>query len=167
MSDQTFYIFRHGIATHSLNGYGDQALTAGLLPEAYPAVNKLADFLTQFQFDLCLTSPVLRCQQTAQIVGAKIGHQFKTDERLSEYWPEVFPPFRTRVLTLAHELQREPVRRIAICTHGGVIAGLTRFLRDQDFDQTQLTDHPEPAGLVIVKTGMQSSQIVHLFADVR
>ncbi len=163
MKSQTFYLFRHGLATHSQNGYGDRALTAGLLPEAYPAVEKLADFLSQFTFNLRLVSPVLRCQQTMEVVSKKIGQEFATDNRVIEYYPEIFPPFQQRMVELTADLEQQSAECIAICTHGGVIAGLTHLLRGEQFTETNLMDHPLPAGLVILSTDLNIPISIHNF----
>ena len=167
MTDQTFYLFRHGLATHSLTGYGDQILTANLLPEAYPTVHRLGVFLAQYTFDQCLSSPIPRCQQTTEVVSEHIGQSFVTDTRLTEYWPEVFAPFHARLTDLVNELQRSQARHIAICTHGSVIAGLQHLLRGEPFTETEINDFPEPAGLLIIKTGISPSTTTHTFSSVR
>lgn len=167
MTDQTFYLFRHGLATHSLTGYGDQILTASLLPEAYPTVHRLGAFLAQFTLDQCLSSPIPRCQQTTAVVTKHIGKPFMTDERLTEYWPEVFAPFHARLTDLVSELQRDQARHIAICTHGSVIAGLQHLLRGEPFTETEINDFPEPAGLLIIKTSPTPTTTTHTFSSVR
>jgi broad specificity phosphatase PhoE len=167
MTDQTFYLFRHGLATHSTTGYGDQILTANLLPEAYPTVHRLGVFLTQFTFDRCLTSPIPRCLQTTAVVSEHIQQPFVIDERLTEYWPEIFEPFHARLTDLVDELHHDQASHIAICTHGSVIAGLQHLLRDEPFTETAINDFPEPAGLLIIKTGSILTTTTHTFSTVR
>lgn len=146
----TFYLFRHGLATHSTTGYGDRALTADLLPEGKPAAHQLGMYLTQFPVELALTSPVPRCLQTAAIVAKHTGWQFRIEEQATEYYPEVFAPFHNRLTHFAQYLRNLPQQHVAICTHGGVIAGLKHLLTEGSFTESQMLDYPKPAGLIII-----------------
>ncbi|MEM7030344.1 MAG: histidine phosphatase family protein, partial [Chloroflexota bacterium] len=65
----TYYIFRHGLATHSKTGYGDDILTAEVLPEAIPKVKRLGQYLKDFEADYHVRSELIRCRQTADIVA--------------------------------------------------------------------------------------------------
>jgi len=147
---QTFYLFRHGLATHSTTGYGNRALSAELLTEGEVAVHQLGTYLHQFPVELAMTSPVPRCVQTASIVTEHTGWQFQVEDQVTEYYPEIFGPFHDRLTAFAHHLTTLPQRQIAICTHGGVIAGLRHLLTEGSFSESQILDYPEPAGLVIV-----------------
>lgn len=155
-NQQTFYLFRHGLATHSADGYGDQALTATLLPEGKSAVHQLGIYLKQFPVELALTSPVPRCLQTAEIVAEHTGWQFQIEKQVTEYYPEVFAPFYDRLVNYTRELLTLPQHHIAICTHGGVIAGLRHLLTENRFAETQILDYPKPAGLVIINSKDQT-----------
>lgn len=152
-SCQTFYIFRHGLATHSTTGYGERALTAELLPEGKAAVHLLGEHLKQFPIELGLTSPVPRCLQTARIVTQHTQLPFTIEAALTEYYPEVFEPFQVRLRSLARQLLAHPARHMALCTHGGVIAGLRHLLLGESFTEAQLLEYPQPAGLVIITIG--------------
>ena len=42
----TVYIIRHGMAVYPNQGYGNRVLTAELLPEGIPPIQRLARYLT-------------------------------------------------------------------------------------------------------------------------
>lgn len=157
---QTFYLFRHGLATHSTSGYGDRALTAELLDEGKTAVHQLGAYLQHFPVELALTSPVPRCLQTAAIVTEHTHWQFQVEPQATEYYPEIFGPFHQRLTAFAAHLTQLPHQHIAICTHGGVIAGLRHLITDASFIESQILDYPSPAGLVIVDTDTQTTKTV-------
>lgn len=157
---QTFYLFRHGLATHSTTGYGDQALTAGLLSEGKATVHQLGTYLQQFPVELALTSPVPRCLQTAAIVSEHTHWQFQVEDQATEYYPEIFAPFRDRIAAFATQLTALPYQHIALCTHGGVIAGLQHILIEGSFIESQILDYPAPAGLIIVDMNAHTSKSI-------
>src|SRR5258708_6220560 len=122
---KTFLLFRHGLSTHSLHGYGDKILTAELLPEGIPPIQRMAEFLKEMPTDVNFVSPVLRCQQTAKIIEQGSGKVFMTDDRLSEYQArestEEFTELRERCQDFLTEVQAMSAANILICSHGAVI----------------------------------------------
>lgn len=157
-----FLIFRHGIATHSTAGYGDQVLTAGLLPEAYPVIERLAKHLASIRSQLNFSSEILRCRQTAEIVTKHTGKFFRFDPRLNEYHGETFEQFATRVRSVLEDLvsDADDIARkknlphgsatLMICTHGAVIAAIKHFLLEDHFLQKDELDYTTPGQLMDV-----------------
>lgn len=155
-----FLIFRHGIATHSTTGYGDQIMTAGLLPEAYPVIQRLAEHLAPIRSQLNFSSEVLRCRQTAEIVTKHAGKFFRFDARLNEYHLESFEEFAARVRNVLEDLVTDAdylaeekqlpngSATLMICTHGAVIAALKHFLLEDHFLQKDELDYTLPGQLL-------------------
>jgi broad specificity phosphatase PhoE len=158
-----FLIFRHGLATLSTTGYGDQIYSAKLLPQGIPAVERLAKFLANQPTDFNFVSPVLRCQQTAQIVTDATGKTFETDQRLNEYNDETFAQLGKRIedfleekIAAAETFTNEDkaiVLTFLICTHGAVIAGLKNFLLKNEFLPADEMDFTQPGELLEIAQG--------------
>lgn len=149
--DQTWYIFRHGLATRSRTGYGDQILTAELLPEGIPPIERLAAHMTAYPYDIGLRSELIRCQQTAEIVSRVTGHPFAADARLNEPIQEPFDSMRERVRAFIAEYAASPYRHLWICTHGAIIAALKHLLTRGEFTQPSQNDYTQPGELLIVR----------------
>ncbi len=167
-----FLIFRHGLATRNPNGYGEQILSAPLLDEGIPAIEKLGLFLAKSAGDFQYCSEILRCRQTAEIVTKITDKQFVFDARLNEYHQEPFPQFVERVDSFlvetiekadrfkqTRDATEEPVT-IWICTHGAVIAALKHLLLEGSFSQENELDYTQPGELLeIWKKSLQ----LHIF----
>lgn len=147
----TWYLFRHALATHSTNGYGEQILTAKILPEAIPPIKKMAAYLTHIPDSFNLSSELTRCVQTAQIITKITGKKFITDPRLNEYYQNTFAEFKDRVIDFLQSLNQNNSAQILICTHGAVIAAIKHLLLSGNFFQSQLNDYPECGQLLIIK----------------
>lgn len=154
---KTLYLFRHGLATLSQQGYGEHVLTAELLPQGLPAVKNLAAYLKDVPAELHLASPLTRCQQTVAVVSEVTGKQFQVDDRLREFHQESFGQLLERVTHLHQELLAHPADNLMICTHGIIIAALTHLHLEKDFSPAQEFDYPPPAGLYIVSEGKVES----------
>jgi broad specificity phosphatase PhoE len=160
-----FYIFRHGLATLSTSGYGDQIYSAPLLPEAVPPITHLAEYLKPIPSRLNFSSEILRCHQTADLVTQVTGKTFLFDERLNEYHQETFTEFSSRVTeflrfvidladdsaTNSHDSPR--FENILICTHGAVIACLKNLLLKDSFTTDDELDYTMPGELMILQNG--------------
>lgn len=153
--NKNFYIFRHGLATKDLTGYGDQTLTAGILKEGIPAIQKLAEYLKNIPTDANYTSLIPRCLETVKIVSKITGKKFIPDTRLNEFYNETIEQLSARIRSLVKDIEQSPAQSIAIATHGGVIAALIHLIIDNNhqFNEDDLLDYPHPAGLVIIKDG--------------
>lgn len=151
-----FFIFRHGLATHSKNGYGDQVLNATLLEEGVPAIEKLGTYLKSIPRDYAYSSELPRCRQTAAIVTKATGASFTFDPRLNEYHQEQFAQFTERVndfledvvevadrLCQKRDCSNDPVT-IWICSHGAVIACLKHLLLEGTHVQEDELDYTQP-----------------------
>jgi|GEM_PF-397336 len=162
-------IFRHGLATHSTSGYGDQILTAELLPEGIPAIERMAQYLKPIKSRIHFASPVLRCRQTVEIITREAGKFFRFDSRLSEYLGEVhqeeFAAFAQRtaaalknILAEADQLAgqssapQQPLT-LMICTHGAVVASIKHLLLTGEFTQNDLLDFTLPGELMDIQNG--------------
>ena len=152
-----YYIFRHGLAIPKGEEYGPERVwTAQLMESGLPAVERLAHFLKTQASDYRVTSPVLRCQQTVDIVANIADISFDQDERLrefDEYNHEPFTQLRGRVEDFLKEVRNQNYSSVFICTHGAVISCLKHLLLEGNFQENQLLDFPNPAGVVIIENG--------------
>lgn len=146
----TVYIFRHGMAVYPNEGYGSRVLTAELLPEGIPPIQRLTQYLIQVASDYQVCSEVLRCRQTAAIVTEATGKTFVIDPRLKEYHQETFDELSQRTKAFCDELQQSGYQDVMICTHGSVIAALKHYLTDGYFDRRHETDFTQTGQLMII-----------------
>lgn len=151
--NKTFYIFRHGLATKSLLGYGNKIVTAELLPEGKPPIEKIGKYLKNITTQYNVRSEFIRCQQTAAIVTKETGKEFATDKRLNEYHNESFGELRNRVKDFLQDIEKSDNTDILICTHGAVIAALKNLITKNSFTVLQLFDYPKTGTLVSIKNG--------------
>jgi len=149
---QTFYIFRHALATKSDTGYGDEIETAGILPEGIPPIEKLAVFLQTITSDYNVSSGFLRCRQTSEIVSEITGKHFAFDKRLSEFYDETPGSFIDKVKNFLEEMERKKYKNIIICTHAAVIAVMIKMLMHRKIIPKDLyTNYPKPGMLLIIE----------------
>jgi broad specificity phosphatase PhoE len=152
-SDQQWFIFRHGLATHSRTGYGDQVVTAEVLPEGKPAIRVLATHLITQPYDYGICSEFLRCRQTAAIVTEITGRTFVTDPRLNEQVDEAYASVRARVRDFVREIAASPYQHVWICTHGAIIAALTHYLTVGDESRIDEGNYTQPGELRTIQDG--------------
>ncbi len=145
-----YYILRHGMAVRPEVGYGNRVLTAELLPEGIPPIQRLAQYLTYVDTDYQVCSEVLRCRQTAAIVTEATGKQFVIDPRLKEYYQETFDDLCDRAKSFCDEIQRSEYRNVLICTHGAVIAALRHYLTDGYFNRRHELDYTQTGQLLVI-----------------
>lgn len=148
-----WYIFRHGLATHSKNGYGDKILTAEVLPEGIPPVQRIGQYLTLMPYDYGARSEFLRCQQTAAIVTDITGRAFTADKRLNEQYQEPFEAVRDRVRAFVDEMNASAHTHIWVCTHGVVIAALKHLITRGDFARSDENDYIQPGEVLLIRDG--------------
>lgn len=146
----TLYIFRHGMAVYPNQGYGSRVLTAELLPEGIPPIERLARYLQHAPSEYQACSEVLRCRQTAAIVTEATGKEFIIDPRLREYHQESFDQLAERVKSFCDDLTAANYRSAMICTHGAVIAAIKHYLTDGVFDRRHETDYTQTGQLMII-----------------
>jgi broad specificity phosphatase PhoE len=152
-SDKHWYIFRHGLATHSKNGYGDQILTAQVLPEGRPPIERLGVYMRALPYDVGYRSEFLRCAQTAQIITDATGNPFTPDARLNEQHLEAFEAVHDRVRAFVDEVNASSYRHIWVCTHGVIIAALRHFILDGQFWRSMENDYTQPGELLLIANG--------------
>ena len=154
---KTYYLIRHGISTLSKHGYGSEIFSAHLLPQARPAIEKVATFLKKIPTDIQISSQLPRAIETAQIITEVTGKTFTTDARLNEYSAEenytneTFEEFRQRILSFLLELEQSQAKTILLCTHGSVIAGIKHILTEGRFTFEERLDYAEPGTLCIIQ----------------
>jgi broad specificity phosphatase PhoE len=153
-----WFIFRHGLATHALS-YGDTILTADLLPEGLPAVEKLADLLANKPCDVLYSSPLARCKHTAEKVAEKKQIEIIQDERLRDYYDESHDAFKLRVADFLTEAAQRENQSIFICTHGIVIAALKHLIQEGSFNMADELDFPPPASMYEINGGTVTKHV--------
>ena len=148
---KTFYLVRHGLATHSKYGYGKRKLTAPMLPEGRVAINKLAVELKKVGESVNISSEIIRCRETSAIITEITGKIFTYDKRLNEDYHETIKEIRERVQSFLNMAITFPQQNIIICTHGAIIAAIKNLLIHNTFVTNQLHDFPQTGELVIIK----------------
>lgn len=151
---KTFYIFRHGetFATLKGVGYGLRIFSASMEPAGIPALEKMGEYLKKHPTDHNFSSQLKRCKQTVEIISKISGKQFIFDKRLNEYFIETETHLRKRISSLLSEIDKKGYEKIAICTHGAVIAMLIHELTKTDMAETfNIYDFPPPGILSIVQ----------------
>lgn len=156
----TYYIFRHAIARLPRQHYDSEVLSAPILPQGIYSAEKIGKFLQKRHADFYVTSEVLRCRQTAEIVSNVIGKKFSLDKNLNEFHPynpwlnESFTHFRRRIETFLHRMEKSKYKSVVICSHSSVIVAIIRYLKGESFNKPDLvTNYPLPGVLLIIDSG--------------
>jgi broad specificity phosphatase PhoE len=151
---KTYYIFRHGetFATKKGRGYGMRIFSAPILPEAGVPLQKMGEYLKSVDTDFQVSSALLRCRQTADIITTETGKTFVFDKRLNEYFLETFGHLRKRLQEVLTEIDKNDYKNIVICTHGACIAMLISILTARHEKPTafNLFRYPPPGVLTII-----------------
>jgi broad specificity phosphatase PhoE len=147
------------MAVYPNQGYGSRVLTAELLPEGIPPIERLARYLEHVPSEYQACSEVLRCRQTAAIVTAATGKPFIIDPRLREYHQETFEQLAERVKSFCDDLLAANYRDAMICTHGAVIAAMKHYLTDGVIDRRHETDYTQTGQLLIIHDDKTTSVI--------
>ncbi len=156
-----FYIFRHGATYYSKRDldYGADTFTAKILPEAKSVIEKMAKYIDTLPSDINVSSPVLRCKQTVEIIEQNSNKKFEFDSRLGEYdkyHEETFNQLRDRTKNFLDELLKKDYKNVLICTHGGVIAGFIHFTTTGKFKEENLPDYPKTGIITCIEEGVVS-----------
>ena len=94
------------MAVQPNDGYGSRVLTAELLPEGIPPIQRLGRYLRHVPSDYQVCSEVIRCRQTAAIVTEATGRAFVIDPRLKEYYQETFDELSQRAKSFCDDIQQ-------------------------------------------------------------
>ena len=153
---KTYYIFRHAL-TYALKtgtAYGDAVLTAPILHVGRQPYKKMGRFLKSKRTDFNVSSPLIRCKQTTQIISEITGKEFILDERLTEFHLESRESLERRLTDFLDEMNEKGFEKMAICTHGAVISALIGLLTPENGkEEYGLLNYPDPGVLVIIKDG--------------
>ncbi|MCX7928717.1 MAG: histidine phosphatase family protein [Patescibacteria group bacterium] len=149
------YIFRHGQTIESKYNLAysrERKLTAEILPETIPVIEKLGKFLSQVKTDANFTSPVKRCLQTVEIIKKVSGKEFEVDENIKEWMDpeESFESLVQRVSRFYEKISSSNYNSVALCSHGAILAGIKSFFENQNFPIQNLHDYPSPGVLIVL-----------------
>lgn len=160
MKSQTFYLFRHGQTYYSKNviPYGENELTASILPEAKPVITKMALFLNELSIDYATRSEFIRCKETTDIIEENANLKFTPDPLLNEFTEKEFELFSKRMEILVEKLKNLKEERIVICTHGAVVAALQKLLLGKPFRAHDLMYYPK-TGVIVKIEGEKKSEV--------
>jgi broad specificity phosphatase PhoE len=147
----TWYIFRHALATYSKNGYGDQIISAPILPEARASIEAMAHYLNDITSSANYSSEYLRCRQTAEIISNVANKKFVFDDRINEFHDEPFEAFHERVHNWYSEVANAQPANIIVCSHGAVLSALRHIVIRGDFIEQGLLDYPPCGELMIIR----------------
>jgi broad specificity phosphatase PhoE len=152
---KTFYIFRHGQTYFSKSEipYGENELTAHILPEARESIEKMGRFLASVNVDQAFRSEFLRCKETAQILESQKVTHFDPNPLFSEFVEPDFEVFLTRMEEAKRFLLSLSANTFALCTHGAVVAALQKLLLDESFHAHELMYYPKTGVVVKVSGG--------------
>ncbi len=148
---KTYYLVRHGIATHSTHGYGKRKLTAPILPEAIPMIRRLAESLKAVGESINISSEIIRCRETSAIITEITGKKFTYDKRLNEDYHEMVGDIRDRVKAFLDVVIQAPQKNVIVCTHGIVISAIKNLLTRNKFVTSDYLDYPPTGTLMIIE----------------
>lgn len=158
-----FYIFRHGQTFATKNSgavrfgafsqYGRRIFSAPILEEGKPALERMGMYLKDKHSDINLSSPFVRCRQTAGVIENISGKSFVFDRRLGEYLLETFGYFRNRIKSVLDFVERQEYHSVVICTHGAVIGVLVNLILGREFNWRSRLQYPDPGVLIIIENG--------------
>lgn len=146
----TWYLFRHALATENKGGYGDEILSAQILPVGIPPTERMAEYIQHLPKTVNWSSELLRCTQTTNIITKITGRIFVTDARLNEYYNESFDALRKRIRSWYDEIVASHPSAVLVCTHGVVIAGLKHLILEGEFLKSQVLDYPKCGELLVI-----------------
>jgi broad specificity phosphatase PhoE len=152
-----YYIFRHGYTKEILDNIDydkERVISAEIIPEKSYAIEKLGSYLKNIPTDFNVSSPFLRCKQTAEIVTEASGKQFTFDDRLGEFvfqFGEEFSQMSARIKNFVEDIQTRNYHAVTICAHGGSISAIKHWLNEGVYDFDDLQDYPNPGVLTIIK----------------
>jgi broad specificity phosphatase PhoE len=149
--ETNWYILRHALSTYSKHGYGEEILTAQILPQETAPYKKMAQYLKSVENSSNYSSEIIRCRQTAEIISKETGKLFIIDKRLNEYHQETFIQLRRRVSDWLTDVQKDPKENVIVCTHGAVIAVLKQLIIEGVSDEDHQLDYPQCGELLIIK----------------
>ncbi len=155
---KTYYIFRHGETYYSKNviPYGENELTAEILPEAKITTQKLAIQLQKFQIEKAFRSEFLRCRQTVEIIETNSSLKFEAEPLLNEFTESSFDVFEERMETVIQKLESLAETHIALCTHGANVAGFKKLLTGHEFTSHDLMYYPKTGVILVISEGVIS-----------
>lgn len=154
-----FYIFRHGDTFVTKSGtrlgafsYGLQLFSASILPDAMGSLKQMGEYLKKEPLDFCVSSPIVRCRQTAEIITSITKKPFFYDNRLREFFLESYGSLRRRLTELLLEIEEKHYTHVAVCTHAAVIAALISLItaRKDRSIEFSLFKYPPPGVLTII-----------------
>lgn len=148
----TWYLFRHALATENKDGYGDEILSARILPVGIPPTERMAEYIQRLPKSVNWSSELPRCAQTTNIITKITGRTFVTDARLNEYYNESFDALRKRIRSWYDEIVAFHPSAVLVCTHGVVIAGLKHLILEGEFLKSQALDYPKCGELLIISS---------------
>jgi broad specificity phosphatase PhoE len=150
---KTYYLFRHGLtlAVKRKRWYWNTLWSAQIIDEGKPSLERLAAYMKDIKADYYVTSPFLRCRQTAAYVEKVTGKKFVIDKRVGEYVFEL--PWRVtdRFRRFITEMEKSDNDTIVICTHSIGIEMLLPYLTKGRMDFFHRVIAPQTGVLTIVK----------------
>lgn len=152
-----FYIFRHGETYFTKNDipYGDSLKTAEILPESFPVIERIGNYLKGKIDDNSYTSPFKRALQTAKIVQNITGIKFRPDDRLREEELsralETLGQMEERLRSFITDMHGIKAQNVAVCSHGWPIAALIAILTKNRITKKDLSCFPKCGELTVIE----------------
>lgn len=148
---KNYYLFRHGQTHYSKYGlpYGENNLKAEILPESFPILERMGEFLKGIPSEFNASSEFLRCRQTTEIIKRVTNKDFVFDKQLNEFYQTTFKEFSDKLIIFLKQVNDNSVNEtLVICSHGAVLAGLKHLILEGQFEEPQLLDYPQ-TGVII------------------
>lgn len=155
ISSKNYYIFRHGetFATKRKVWYWHRLYSATILEEGKPSVIRLAKSLKEVNTDYNVSSPFIRCRQTAELVTSETGKKFEIDTRIGERTIQLKSTYQKKVLSFLNEMEDSNHQNILICTHSAAIKVIIKYLSKNHISNKERVKAPLPGVLTIIKNG--------------
>lgn len=154
----TFYLFRHAQTFFSKNHipYGIAIESAEILPEGIAQIHKIDARLIADGVKTVYCSPIKRCVQTIEIVKKDIpnlrvifnqGLEEGNVSNNSEDPEDIIK----RVGEFLKTIRASKLKKVAVCTHGVILAVLVALLDKGFAVETDLNTYPPCGELIIIE----------------
>ncbi len=137
MTKKTLVLLRHAHRDR-IPGEPNNGLSSKGWLQAADAANALAKkyalAIAEGQYTV-LTSPLRRCQETAEVIAKSVGLEPKVNDLLKEYAPgEPIEELVARIKSFFTEWKRQKYMVLVACSHGDWIPEAIRLMADKDYD---------------------------------
>lgn len=147
-TNNTFYLFRHGLATKSTEYYGAHIKSAQLLPEGIQQAERIGEYLKTIKPTSFYSSAYPRCVQTATIIAKIIDFPFQTNKNLNEFDEIIFSDFVKNIQLFFDDVNKKENQHIFICSHAATLTILKKLLHHEIPLESDVITNSPPTGVI-------------------